>query len=80
MIQLDAGSSKDVEHNIRIVTRNGVGNAWNTKAFISLRGGFVEKNFKVPLRIPEKTDIEIQCKSDRDSAISAGFELILLSK
>jgi hypothetical protein len=46
LMQLDVGSSKDVEHNIRIVTRDIVGNAFNTKAFISKRGGSRKNRYR----------------------------------
>ena len=41
------------------------------------RGGFVEKNYIVPIKIPEKTDIEIIAKASATSAVSAGFEFVL---
>ena len=78
MTQLDVGSSKDLENEVKVLTRNGVSSAWNTKSFITLRGGFLEKNFKVPLEIPEKTDIEVRAKGSATSAISAGFELVII--
>ena len=79
LTQLDVGSSKDVENTIRVTMCHG-NTVRNTKAFLSKRGGFSEKNFKIPLRIPEKHDIEVQCKASATSAISAGFELILVKK
>ena len=79
LTQLDIGSSKDLENTVRIITCHG--NAVkNTKAFVTKRGGFSEKTFKIPLRIPEKYDIEVQGKSSATSSISAGFELILVKK
>jgi hypothetical protein len=53
------------------------GNVWNTKAFITTRGGFVEKNYIVPVKFTEKTDLELVAKASATSSISAGFELIL---
>jgi len=78
MLQLDAGSSKDLENELIVVTRNGDGGAFNTKEFLTFRGEFLEKDFKIPLLIPEKHDIEIRVKSSATSAISAAFELILI--
>lgn len=79
MTQLDVGSSKDLENEVKVLTRNGAPSAaWNTKSFITTRGGFLEKNFKVPLEIQEKTDIEVRAKSSAISAISAGFELVII--
>lgn len=79
LIQLDVGSQKDAEHEVVLVVRNGVtGNVWQTKEFISIRGGFNEKNFQLPLEINEKHDIEVRAKSSSTSAVSAGFEMIVV--
>lgn len=78
IIQLDCGSQKDAEHEVELVVKNGTGNVWQTKEFISIRGGFNEKNFQLPLEINEKFDIEVRAKSSSTSAVSAGFEMIVL--
>lgn len=78
LMQLDVGSSKDLENEIRFITKDiSNGNVWATKGFITTRGGFIEKNYAVPIVIPEKTDIELVAKASATSAISGGFELIL---
>ena len=78
LMQLDVGSSKDLENEVRFITKEiSNGDVFNTKAFITTRGGFVEKNYAVPVIIPEKTDIELIAKASATSAISGGFELIL---
>ena len=78
LMQLDVGSSKDLENEVRFITKEiDNGNVFNTKAFITTRGGFIEKNYAVPVVIPEKTDIELVAKASATSAISGGFELIL---
>ena len=78
ILQLDVGSSKDLENEIRLITKEiSNGDVWNTKAFITTRGGFIEKNYIVPIKIPEKTDIEIIAKASATSAVSAGFEFVL---
>ena len=78
LVQMDIGSSKDLENEI-ILRIKGIdnGNSWNTRSFLTTRGGFVEKNFAVPEIIGPKTDIEMRAKSSATSSISAGFELIL---
>jgi len=77
-MQIDLGSSKDLENEIRFISKEiDNGNVWNTKAFITTRGGFVEKNYVVPIKFTEKTDIELIAKASATSSISAGFELIL---
>lgn len=78
LTQLDIGSSKDVENTAKIITRSSPTTAWNTKSFITTRGGFLEKNYKVPLEIQEKSDIEVRVKASATSAISAGFELVII--
>ena len=75
LLQLDIGTSKDLEHQIKILVR-APGEAWNTKSFVTTRGGFLEKNFHIPIEIPEKHDIEVRCQGSATSAVSAGFELI----
>ena len=78
LVQMDIGSSKDLENEIRFITKEiSNGNVWTTKAFITTRGGFVEKNYAVPVIISEKTDIELVAKASATSAVSGGFELIL---
>ena len=78
LLQLDVGSSKDLENEIRFISKEiDNGNVWNTKAFITTRGGFVEKNYAVPVKFTEKTDLELVAKASATSSVSAGFELIL---
>jgi hypothetical protein len=78
LMQIDIGSSKDLENEIRFITKEiSNGNVWSTKSFITTRGGFMEKNYAVPVVIPEKTDIELIAKASATSAVSGGFELIL---
>ena len=79
LLQLDVGSSKDLENEIQVVVRNGVsGNVWQTKSFITTRGGFLEKNYLLPVEIDEKHDIEVRAKASATSAVSAGFELMVV--
>jgi hypothetical protein len=78
LMQIDLGSSKDLENEIRFISKEiDNGNAWNTKAFITTRGGFIEKNYVVPIKFTEKTDIELVAKASATSSVSAGFELVL---
>ena len=78
LFQLDVGSSKDLENEVRFITKDiSNGNVWSTKSFITTRGGFIEKNYAVPIVITEKTDIELIVKSSATSEVSGGFELIL---
>ena len=78
LLNIDIGSSKDLENEVIFRTKAiDNGNAWNTKAFITTRGGFIKKDFFIPEVIPAKTDIEIIAKASATSAISGGFELLL---
>ena len=78
LMQIDIGSSKDLENEIRFITKEiSNGNVWNTRAFITTRGGFMEKNYVIPVKITEKTDIELIGKASATSSISGGFELVL---
>jgi len=79
IVQLDVGSSKDLENEVRLITKNS-GGVFNTKAFVTTRGGFMEKNFFIPTVVDEKLDIEIQAKASATSAVSAAFEVILEDK
>ena len=79
LTQLDIGSQKDLENQCIVVIRNGTsGNVWNTKDFISTRGGFTAKKYTIPCPIPAKHDIEVRVKSSAISAISASFELTVI--
>lgn len=78
LMQIDIGSSKDLENEIRFITKEiSNGNVWNTRTFITTRGGFIEKNYVIPIKITEKTDIELIAKASATSSISGGFELVL---
>ena len=78
LMQIDLGSSKDLENEIRFISKAiDNGNVWNTRAFITTRGGFIEKNYAVPVKFTEKTDLELVAKASATSSVSAGFELIL---
>lgn len=77
LLQIDAGSSKDLEHHIRLVTKTN-GGVWNTKAFFTQRGGFSDIKFVIPIVIPAESDIEIQAKASATSAVSSAFELLLV--
>ena len=78
LVQKDIGSSKDLENEIKFrIKQIDNGNVWNTRSFITTRGGFVEKNYALPEIITAKTDIEMRAKSSATSSISGGFEIIL---
>lgn len=78
LFQLDVGNSKQTEIEVKVLMKNGASGVWNTISFITTREGFVEKNFHVPLSIPQKHDIELRAKGSATSAVSGGFELVLV--
>lgn len=80
LFQIDVGNSRQTEIEAKIVIRNGASGVWNTKSFITTREGFSEKNFHIPLTIPQKHDIELRVKGSATSQVSGGFELVLVGK
>ena len=79
IMQLDIGSQKDLENEVSLVIRNGAAGAvWQTKEFLSVRGGLSVKQYSLPIRIPEKHDIEVRARSSATGAISCGFELLII--
>ena len=77
LVQIDTGSSKDLEHEIRLVVKRN-GGVWNTKSYHTQRGGFNRLVFEIPIHIPAESDVEIKALSSALSAVSAGFELVLV--
>ena len=78
ILQLDIGGAKDLETEIQLLTKEvDNGNVWNTKSYITTRGGFMEKNYIIPINLPGKTDIELRAKASATGAVSGGFEIIL---
>jgi hypothetical protein len=56
---------------------NGDG-PFRTKDIVDLVGGNHHQNYSIPLRFPEKTDIEVVAAADTSSIISSSFDIILL--
>ena len=56
---------------------NGDG-PFRTKDIVDLVGGNHHQNYSIPLRFPEKTDIEVVASGDTSSIISSSFDIILL--
>lgn len=76
LVQVDAGASKDLEHEIQLIVKHN-GGVWNTKAYFTQRGGFNALKFEIPIVIPAESDIEIRAQGSATAAVSAGFELLL---
>lgn len=77
LMSFDIGTSKDLELEAKIMARPIDSNAFQTKAFQTIRGGAFRKEYLVPEIFTEKTDIEMRAKASATSAVSGGFELIL---
>lgn len=79
LVQVDSGSAKDLEHEIRLVTKHN-GGVWNTKAYFTKRGGFDAVKFEIPIEIPAEADVELKAKASATSAVSGAFELVLVDE
>jgi len=77
LMSFDVGTSKDLELEAKIMARPINGNAFQTKAFKTLRGGAFRKEYLIPEVLTEKTDIEMRVKASATSSVSGGFELLL---
>ena len=68
--------------NIRLVTREP-GGVFRTQEAFSVEQGPIQLPYSIPVRIPEKTDIEyraIASGSQADLRVSAAFELLYIQK
>jgi hypothetical protein len=52
--------------------------AWNVKDIAEIQASTFIKDYKVPLRFTEKTDIEVRAFSSSGSSIASSFNLILI--
>ena len=77
LMSFDIGNSKDAEVEAKIMARPINGNTFQTKAFVTVRGGGFRKEYIVPEVFSEKTDIEARVKSGATASVSGGFELVL---
>lgn len=51
---------------------------FRTKDIVDLVGGYHTQNYSIPLRFPEKTDIEVVASGDTSTIISSSFDVILV--
>ena len=51
---------------------------FRTKDIVDLVGGYHTQNYSIPLRFPEKTDIEVVASADTSTIISSSFDVILV--
>jgi hypothetical protein len=57
---------------------DGVDVPFRTKDIVDLVGGYHTQNYSIPLRFPEKTDIEVVAAGDSNTIISSSFDIILV--
>ena len=53
--------------------------SFRTKDIVDLVGGYHTQNYSIPLRFPEKTDIEVLAAADTSTIISSSFDIILVN-
>jgi len=51
---------------------------FRSKDIMDIVGGYTTQNYSIPLRFPEKTDIEVRGTGDTGSVISSSFDVILV--
>lgn len=54
------------------------GAPFRSKDIVDIVGGYTTQNYSIPLRFPEKTDIEVRGTGDTGSVISSSFDIILV--
>ncbi len=54
------------------------GTPFRSKDIVDIVGGYTTQNYSIPLRFPEKTDIEVRGTGDTSSVISSSFDVILV--
>lgn len=52
---------------------------FRTRDIIDVPGGFHTRNYNVPYRFPEKTDIEVRAIASTGSVVSSSFDIILVN-
>ena len=60
------------------VARSFDNGSWNTKDVVEIQANNYIKDYKVPLKFDEKTDIEVRAFSDSGSSTASTFNLILI--
>lgn len=67
---------KDVEARLAVTEFGGVE---RTRDYLTFSTNFIEKNFPIPLKFPEKADIKLQAKvTGSDTTMSGTFDLVIV--
>ena len=51
---------------------------FRSRDIMDIVGGYTTQNYSIPIRFPEKTDIEVRAAGDTGSVISSSFDIILV--
>ena len=78
ILSYHASASKQKELSARLLVRpqNGL-TVWNTIGYDTSFGTPICREYQLPTLLTPGSDIELQCKVDAISGVSAGFELLL---
>lgn len=80
LLKFQGSIEKQKECEFKIMTRSfNNGGVFNTKAKFGSFGAIANYDYPVPLKIAEKTDIEIVCKAGATTGVGAIFDLILIN-
>ena len=78
ILSYNASASKQKELTARLLVRPHNGpTVWNTIGYDTSFGTPIWREYQLPTLLTPGSDIELQCKADATSGVSAGFELLL---
>jgi len=64
---------------VTLISREQDGGApFRSRDIVDTVGGYTTHNYSIPIRFPEKTDIEVRGTGDTSSVISSSFDIILV--
>ena len=64
---------------VTLLSREQNGSApFRSRDIVDTIGGYTTHNYSIPIRFPEKTDIEVRGTGDTSSVISSSFDIILV--
>ena len=78
LTQWAVSSGKQNADTLATIVVRPFGGAWNTRDIVEIQANNYIKDYKVPLKFEEKTDIEVRAYSDNGSSAASTFNLILI--
>ena len=78
LTQWSVSSGKQNADTLAKFVARPFGGAFNTKDIVEIQANNYIKDYKVPLKFDEKTDIEVRAYSDNGSSAASTFNLILI--